>query len=245
MIQRSIVVAEDLKNDLVLRSTAQDFSRFLHEDLRLFSAGAPAEEILKASQTWPRPEMIIMSAPGHQEVLLKSERPVMVLGPKAQEKFLSLKSHKPRRILISTDLTRASRPAEHYALSLAARLDAEVVLFHSVFDHIQRVHNASIVSGFASFDMERIFQKMTRDAQMLLERKRRRFLKIVGRCDIKIAENGRNISESLLRESARNYCLVVMGTHSRRNALVRAFLGSTAQDTIARSDIPIVVVHSH
>lgn len=223
----------------------------------IIKSGAPAEEILKAIHTWPRPEMVIMGTQGHkgverflegsvaEEVILKSERPVMVLGPHSQKKFFSFKQHRPRRILVPTDLSRSSRPAEQYGLSLAARLDAELVLFHSVFDYIKKVHDASIVSGFASFDMERIFQKMTRDAELLLEKKKRRFRKTIGHCEYIIAKQNKSISESLLEETLGNYCMVVMGTHSRRNALVRAFLGSTARDMILRAGVPIVVVHSH
>ncbi|WP_413288082.1 universal stress protein [Bdellovibrio sp. HCB337] len=219
--------------------------------------GAPAEEILKAIHSWPRPEMVIMGTQGHrglerflegsvaEEVILKSERPVMVLGPYSQKKFFSFKKHRPRRILVPTDLSRSSRPAEQYGLSLAARLNAELVLFHSVFDYIKKVHDASIISGFASFDMERVFQKMTRDAESLLEKKKRLFRRTLGNCEYVIAQQNKSISEALLEESANNYCMVVMGTHSRRNALTRAFLGSSARETILQAEIPVVVVHSH
>lgn len=220
-------------------------------------SGAPADEILKAIHAWPRPEMVIMGTQGRQgmerflegsvteEVILKSERPVMVLGPHSQKMFFSFIKHRPRRILVPTDLSRSSRPAEQYGLSLAARLDAELVLFHSVFDYIKRVHDASIMSGFASFDLERIFQKMIRDAESILEEKKRNFRKTIRHCDYKIATENKIVSESLLQEISDNYCMVVMGTHSRRNALVRAFLGSTARDTIQHAGIPVVVVHSH
>lgn len=242
------------EHEAALKNLAKELSVKARPIIR---SGAPAEEILKAIHEWPRPEMVIMGTQGHhgiekflegsvaEEVILKSERPVMVLGPHSQEKFLGFKNQKPCRILVPTDLTRSSRPAEQYAMSLAARLNAEVVFFHSVFDHIKRVHDASIISGFASFDMERIFQKMTRDANSLLEKKRTRLRKIIGRCEYKIADSGKTLADALLQESSLNYCLIVMGTHSRRNALVRAFLGSTARDTILKAEIPVVVVHSH
>jgi nucleotide-binding universal stress UspA family protein len=210
-------------------------------------SGAPSEEILKVIHEWPRPEMVIMGMQGSvaEEVVLKSERPVMVLGPHFQESYFRLKNYKPLRILIPTDLTRASRPAEQYALSLAARLGAELVFFHSVFDHIARVHEASVVSGFASFDLDRIFNKMTRDATTILENKKQRIKKIIPHCDYKVAEMGQRLTESLLRESTLNYCLIVMGTHSRRHALVRSFIGGTARETILNAEVPVVVVHSH
>jgi nucleotide-binding universal stress UspA family protein len=310
MIQRSILVAEDLENDTdvgqrrgtAVRSVAQDVSKLLHEDLQLFyvedlktypqkkihheqdlpswhqehelalqklakelsvktrpviRSGTAAEQILKAIHQWPRPEMVIMGTQGHsgfekflegsvaEEVILKAERPVMVQCPLSQEKLLGFKNKKPPRILLPTDFTRASRPAEYYALSLAARLNAEVVLFHSVYDHLKRVHEASIISGFANFDMDRIYQKMTRDATQDLEKKRARFRKVTGRGEFMIAESGQTIAEAVIQEAHQSYCMVVMGTHSKRNVLVRAFIGSTARDTILKSPIPIVVVHDH
>jgi len=242
------------EHELALQKLAKELSVRARPVIR---SGAAAEEILKAVHQWPRPEMVIMGTQGHsglekflegsvaEEVILKAERPVMVLGPQSQEKFFSFKNHRPRRILVPTDLTRSSRPAEQYALSLAARLNAEVVLFHSVYEHLKRVHEASIISGFANFDMDRIYQKMTRDATFELDKKRARFRKIMGRCEFMIAESGKKVAEAVLQEVSQNYCMVVMGTHSKRNVLVRAFLGSTARDTILQSPIPIVVVHGH
>lgn len=310
MIPRSILVAEDLdqfseqgqRRGKTVRGVAQDFSRLLHEDLKLFyvedlknypnknihndpyfktwqiqhermlrdlakeasgktkfeiRAGSPADEILKAVHQWPRPEMVIMGTQGHigfekllegsvaETVLLNSERPVMVVGPHAQEKFFRLKDTKNLKILVPTDLDRESKPAEEYAMSLAARLGAEVTLFHSAYEKIKRVHEASIMSGFANFDLERIFQKMQRDAIDTLGLKRDRMRKSMVDCEFIVADPKRPLSEALMHEAAKNYCLIVMGTHSKRNALLRTFLGSTARDTILQAEIPVVVVHGH
>jgi len=220
-------------------------------------AGAPADEILKAVHHWPRPEMVIMGTQGHtgfdkilegsvaEKVLLKSERPVMVIGPKAQEQFFRLGNSKRLKILVATDLTRESRPAEQYAKSLAARTGAEVTLFHSVFEKVKRVHEASIISGFANFDMDRIFQKMQRDAKDSLLLKRGRMRRSMVDCHFVIADPRQRLVETLLLEAAKDYCLIVMGTHSKRNALLRAFLGSTARDTILHAEVPVVIVHGH
>ncbi|MBS1970658.1 MAG: universal stress protein [Bdellovibrionales bacterium] len=310
MIPRSILVAEDLDNfseqgqrrGKTVRGLAQDFSRLLHEDLKLvyvedpktypnknihndpyfktwqiqhermlkdlakavspktkfeIRAGSPADEILKAVHQWPRPEMVIMGTQGHvgferilegsvaETVLLNSERPVMVAGPHVQEKFVRLRDTKNLKILVATDLSRDSKPAEEYAMSLAARTRAEVTLFHSAYDKIKRVHEASIMSGFANFDLDRIFQKMQRDAIENLAAKRDRMRKSMVDCEFIVADPKKPLNEALMIQAAKNYCLIVLGTHSKRNALLRAFLGSTARDTILQAEIPVVVVHSH
>jgi nucleotide-binding universal stress UspA family protein len=294
MIPRSILVAEDLdffteqgqRRGETVRGAAQDFSRLLREDLRLFyvetawdsdherllknlakavspktkfeiHTGSPADEILKAVHQWPRPEMVIMGTQGHtglekllegsvaERVLMKSERPVMVLGPRAQEKFFRLGNTKHLKILVPTDLSRDCRPAEQYAMSLAARTGAEVTLFHSVYEKLKRVYEASIVSGFVNFDMDRIFNKMQLDAKGMLLMKRERMRKAMVDCHCVVADPQARLNEALMLEAAKNFSLIVMGTHSKRNALVRAFLGSTARDTILQADIPVVIVHRH
>lgn len=247
MFPRSILVAEDLKKMSPVISAAKSFSKLLREDLEIFPA--PPADLLREANRWPRPEMVILGAKeakDMEKVLLESERPVMVLGPCCREDVLSLKPRKQLRILVATDLTRESRPAEHYALSLAARMDAEVVLFHSVYEQLKRIETSSLVSGMAAFDMERIIRKMIKDAEQSLKRKKARIDRAFVLCDYKINESGASISQSLLEEAHKNnYHLIVMGTHSRRNALVRAFLGSNAKDTILKSEVPVVVVHTH
>lgn len=297
MISRTILIAEDLdqltdqgqRRGKTVRGVAQDFSRLLREDLRLFyveekspedsqsheqllkllarevssrtkyeiHAGSAAEEILKAVQTWPRPEMVIMGTQGRtgidkllegsvaEQVLLKAERPVMVVGPLAQEKFFRIGNSKRLKILVATDLSRDSRPAEQYALSLAARTGAELTFFHSVFESLKRVQEASVNSGFANFDTERIFQKMQKDAKEALIAKRNKIRRAMIECHSVLADPHVRLRDALLAEATKSYCMIIMGTHSKRNALLRAFLGSTARDTILQAEIPVVIVHSH
>lgn len=237
-----------------LNEIAKQISSRTHYEIH---EGSPSEEILKATRRWPRPEMVVMGTQGHtglekilegsvtESVLLKSARPVMVLGPRAQEKSFSLGNSKHLKILVPTDLTRESRPAEEYAMSLAARTGGEVTLFHSVFEKIKRVQEASIMSGFVGFDMERIYQKMQRDAKVSLMVKAAKMRRNMVDCHYVVSDPGRSLSVALRGEIAKGYCLVVMGTHSKRNALVRTFLGSTARDTILQVEVPVVIVHSH
>jgi len=302
MISRLILVAEDLiqytdqgeRRGRAVRGVAQEFSRLLREDLKLFyvegkeerkhshdyemnlkklakevssrtkyeiHTGSPAEEILKSIQVWPRPEMVIMGTQGHtgiekllegsvaEQVLLKSHRPVMVLGPRVQERYqeknFRLESSKRLKILVATDLSRDSRLAEQYALSLAARTGGEITLFHSVYESIKRVQAASVTSGFASFDMERIFQKMQKDARASLSVKQGRIHRAMVDCNVIIADPNVRLSDALLAEADKGYSAIVMGTHSKRNALLRAFLGSTTRETILQAAIPVVIVHGH
>lgn len=261
----SRLLREDLNLFYVEEKTSDEHEKALKQLAREVSprtkyeihAGSPADEILKAIHKWPRPEMVVMGTQGHtglekffegsvaEKVLLKSERPVMVIGPHAQEKFFRIGNSKRLKILVATDLSRNSKPAEQYALSLAARTGAELTFFHSVFESIKRVQEASVASGFANFDIERIFQKMQRDAKEELLSKRNRVRKAMVDCNYVIADPNLRLQDALLSEAAKSYCMIIMGTHSKRNALVRTFLGSSARDTILQAEIPVVIVHCH
>lgn len=245
---------QDLQHEKILKEIAKEVSGRTRYEIH---TGSPSDEILKATRRWPRPEMVVMGTQGHtglekvlegsvaETVLLKSVRPVMVIGPRAQEKLFRLGNSKHLKILVATDLTRESRPAEEYAMSLAARTGGEVTLLHSFFEKIKRVHEASIMSGFVSFDMDRIFQKMQRDAKADLMVKVAKMRKAMVDCHYVVSDPRKNLNEVLKDEISKSYSLVVMGTHSKRNALLRAFLGSTARDIILQSEVPVVIVHSH
>jgi nucleotide-binding universal stress UspA family protein len=64
-------------------------------------------------------------------------------------------------------------------------------------------------------------------------------------CNYVIADPNLRLQDALLSEAAKSYCMIIMGTHSKRNALVRTFLGSSARDTILQAEIPVVIVHCH
>jgi nucleotide-binding universal stress UspA family protein len=48
---------------------------------------------------------------------------------------------------------------------------------------------------------------------------------------------------AVFREAGQGYALVVMGTHGR-NAVLTAFFGSTARETILNAPVPVIIVHS-
>jgi nucleotide-binding universal stress UspA family protein len=249
---RSILVTEKLPG---VRRLAQDFSKMLGETVEL-RPGSATEEILERMHQQPRPELLVMSSPEQkglekiligtvaEEVILKSNRPVMVLGPSAQDLFLEKGLRRPMRILMATDLTRASRPAEQYAASLAARCRAQLVFFHSPAEQIRSIQQAIYSSGYAAFDMESTLQRILKDARQRLEKKKKRCRQNMIACDILLGSDKSGLLTDLLQETDKHFSWIVMGTHSR-SLLMRALMGSTAKEVLQRAKVPVVVVAAH
>src|SRR5262249_39600334 len=116
----------------------------------LFLNGEPVEKIVDLSSKKNAYEMIVVGTHGRkgvgrlilgsvaEEIIRNATIPVLAIGPEA--KTPSPDSFEgPIKILVPTGLTPNSERAETYAVSLAKRLDAEVILFHSMHESLHPV----------------------------------------------------------------------------------------------------------
>jgi nucleotide-binding universal stress UspA family protein len=218
--------------------------------------GSPAEQILKVLRAKAPPELVVMGTQGRkglkriligsvaEEVIRHSKRPVMVIGPVAQEKGRNFNVQKQLKILVATDLGKNSRAAEHYALSLAKRIGAGIVLFHCLGESFRRlVRDSSAVSGWVPFNLDEILAGIREDAIEAIEQKVRFFEKHDVPCYYKVDDKQMTSACTIYQEGEKGYSFVVMGTHGR-NALLNAYFGSTARETILNASIPVITVHS-
>lgn len=223
---------------------------------RTIKSGAPIDQILHTIRSRPSPELVITGTQGRkglkrmligsvaEEVIRHSRRPVIVIGPLAQEKIQSFFSRKQLKILVATDLGKNSRPAERYALSLAKRIGARAVLFHCLGESYRTIiQDSSMVSGWVPINFAEILDQVRDDAIRSLKQKTGSFQKNGVPCEYKIEDKPMLSSCAVYQESDRGYSFVVMGTHGR-NALLEAFFGSTARETILNASIPVITVHS-
>jgi nucleotide-binding universal stress UspA family protein len=235
----------------------------LEESCRQFSvpvscslkSGSPAEQILKVLRSRPSPELVVIGTQGRkglkrlligsvaEEVIRNSRRPVMVVGPMAQEMDRDIPSQKQHKILVPTDLGKNSRTAERYALSLAKRMGARVTLFHCLWDSINAIMVNTAYSGMAAFNIDEIIAGLRDDAVDSMKRKSSFFQKSGVSCNYKIEDKAIISTCAVYQECESGYSIVVMGTRAR-NALLNAFIGSTARETILNATTPIIVVHS-
>jgi len=221
----------------------------------ILKSGPPAEQILKTLQTRLAPELVIVGTQGRkglkrllvgsvaEEVIRQSKRPVMVIGPKAQEKNHPLSGQKQLKILVATDLGKNSRAAERYALSLARRTGAKVVLLNCLADSMRAIMETSTYAGTAPFNFSEIITQIKEEAVAALKQKARLFQKNGIPCDYKVEDNAVISACAVYQEAEKNYSIIMMGTHGR-NALLNAFFGSTARETILNAAIPVITVHS-
>jgi nucleotide-binding universal stress UspA family protein len=140
----------------------------------------------------------------------------------------------PSTILVGTDFSDTSRAALDWALDLAKKLGARVVIGHVYDLPLIGLPDASIM-----VDAETA-SRLSNDAQKALDNEVAR-----------VAKQG-TVVEGLLRQGdARDALpelagackagLLVVGSHGRRG-LRRAVLGSVAESIVRTSPVPVVVV---
>ncbi len=218
-------------------------------------SGTPSEQILKALRSRSAPELVVVGTQGRkglkrlligsvaEEVIRHSRRPVMVIGPAARELDRDIFGQKQWKILVPTDLGKNSRAAEQYALSLAKRIGARVTLLHCLWDTIQTIIVNAAYSGMAAYNLDEVINDSRNDAVESLKRKTGLFQKHGVTCDFKVEERTQTSRCAVYQEAESDYSIVIMGTHGR-NAVLNAFFGSTARETILNAPIPVIVVHS-
>jgi nucleotide-binding universal stress UspA family protein len=235
----------------------EEISSRLTVPVRTFlMSGSPPELILKALRVKAASELVVMGTQGRrgiermiigsvaEEVIRHSRRPVMVIGPVAQTKVQDFEARKQIKILVATDLGKNSRVAELYALSLAKRIGARILLFHCLGDSYRAINRASsTVSGWIPLNLGEILTQLRNGSCHTMKQKVRYFESRGVRCEYKIVEKDVVASCAVYQEGDHGYSLVIMGTHGR-NILLEAFLGSTARETILNSPIPVITVHS-
>jgi nucleotide-binding universal stress UspA family protein len=221
----------------------------------VLKTGSPADQIMKVVRSRSSPELIVMGTQGRkgvkrlligsvaEEVIRHSRRPVMVVGPIAQELVRVISDQTQLKILVPTDLGKNSRAAERYALSLARRTKAGVTLFHCLWDSINAVIVNTAYSGMAPYDLDTIVKESRADAVESLKRRVAFFQKHGVPCEYKLEEKAVISLCAVYQEAESGYSFIIMGTHGR-NAVLEAFFGSTARETILNSPVPVITVHS-
>jgi len=244
--------ARHAKNQERLEEASRQFQISIRYSLK---SASPAEQILKALRSPSSPELVVVGTQGRkglrrlligsvaEEVIRHSRRPVMVIGPVAQEKGRDFTDRKQLKILVATDLGKNSRAAEQYALSLAKRIGAHVVLFHCLWDSINAMLVNSAFSGLVAINLDAIIAETRNDAVESMKQKVDFYRKHGVPCEYKIEEKAIVSACGVYQEGESGYSLVIMGTRGK-NALLNAFFGSTARETILKAPVPVITVHS-
>ncbi len=140
-----------------------------------------------------------------------------------------------RQILVPTDFSETSDKALDFALELAEKFDASVVVMHAFEIPVIGFPDGSIV---ATADVAARIQEASRkglEATVAARAKRKVKLTSVLR-EGPAADEIRSLAEELKVD------MIVIGTHGRRG-LARALLGSTAENVVRTVHIPILTIH--
>lgn len=139
-----------------------------------------------------------------------------------------------QKILVATDFSEPAHRALAYALELAQRVGAEVVLVHAYqipvygFPDGAYIPAADMASQLGSAAQEMLDRTVNEHAN--------RGVKLTG-----ILRQGvpRREVNAVAREMGAD--LIVVGTHGRRG-VTRALLGSVAENIIRQAEIPVLAI---
>ena len=143
----------------------------------------------------------------------------------------------PRRILLATDLTPASKPAFEEALRIAQEGDTELILAHAY--QLPNLGQPVALAGEAYDAMDRqLRQAAEKQMEKLVVEARRRQIRV--RSLVIFGDPYEAIAKAATDEGAD---LVIMGTHGRKG-VARFFLGSVASRVISTAPCPVLTVRA-
>lgn len=178
-----------------------------------------------------------------EEIIRNARIPVCTVGPVAQKRAPRTSRSRPV-IVVGADLSPASARAEVYALSLAKRIGAKVILVHCLYESLHPVLQSALASHRGEEKLADLYQELRGDAERKLIARQRRFnargIECDYRCDLKSIAASRALLGAAEAEQA-DY--ILLGTHGR-NLVSGAFFGSTVRGVILESSVPVITVRS-
>lgn len=197
------------------------------------ASGTPADELLEVAQA-ERADLVVVGSRSHnllyevflgsvaKEVVRQSNMPVLVLrlDPKqaGQVETSAMKvGQPPKSILLATDLSEQSRPAEEAAMHLAKS---------------GRIDCLTVLADDAPADARRTVESRHQELIQRIEK--------AGGVAASRIEQG-DPSDSILRVSREGYSLIAMGKHGR-NWIEGKLMGSSAAKVCGDARCPVLIV---
>ena len=176
-----------------------------------------------------------------ERIIRSVRRPVIFIGPRAREyESVSFDPSTSLRLLVSTDLGRSSRPAEHYALSLARRTGAQVTLLHNPRDSIRTMEESAIQSGMVPLEFNDLEEQAFDTARTLLFR-RVAFFQHCGVSASGILDTEPCFPVDSISRHLSSPSLVLLGSRSR-NHLWNLLNGSHLHRALLSLPVPVLAI---
>jgi nucleotide-binding universal stress UspA family protein len=140
-----------------------------------------------------------------------------------------------RKILVPTDFTETSDKALDFAIELAQKFDAAVLVMHSFEIPVMGFPDGALV---ATADIAARIQEAGRTGlDTAVNARTSRGVSVTS-----VLREG-NAAEEIRAVAEESKCdLIVIGTHGRRG-IARALLGSTAENVIRTVKLPVLTIH--
>jgi len=139
-----------------------------------------------------------------------------------------------RRILCATDFSNASLRAYEYAIDLAARLKAEIVVVH-----VYEVPTYTLPDGMVEVPVE-----VESELRNRLERQLEGFARSADAVGVRVIRELRSgVAYVEIAHAARELGadLIAIGTHGR-TGLAHLLLGSVAERVVRLSEVPVLTI---
>ena len=218
----------------------------------LFLSGDPLTEIIRLSSKSTKYELIALATHGRkglnrmvlgsvtEEVIRRSKIPVLSIGPNLKPEKSKLNGNGKLTLIVGTDFGKCSIRAEAYALDLALRMQAKVVLIHGLYESFDPVLTLAFTERARRKDLAEMYEEIKKSALQKLEKRERRFktkgIEVISVFDESVSKASEIMLSYLSRESGD---IILLGTHSR-NFLTASLLGSSARAIILGSPIPVI-----
>lgn len=142
------------------------------------------------------------------------------------------------RILITTDGTALSKKAVEAGLTLAAKLDAEVVAYMAVPRYPHLYFEGAVVLTPA--ETARIEKEWTTQAQSVVDAVQKQAQERHVKATALIGHG--EVAQGIISAAKKHKCdLIVMASHGRKG-LSRLLLGSETLDVLTHSHTPVLVL---
>ena len=128
-----------------------------------------------------------------------------------------------RNILVATDFSESSDLAFNYALSLARKFEARLLIVHVINEPVEKLE-----------------EEIEEGAQKMMEKFCRSHLRDYENYDSFIVP-GIPYDEIIKKAGEENADLIVIGTHGR-TGLDHVLFGSTAEKVVRKSPIPVMTI---
>jgi nucleotide-binding universal stress UspA family protein len=141
------------------------------------------------------------------------------------------------RLLVAVDFSRASDRALKATARIARKTGASVTIVHTRPNSDLRAAVLENLGELARLPRRRLHEGLAEHYRSLLEKSRRQLPGAKTRLLVGWPAG------TIAREARRSYDLLVVGSRGR-GAVSRALLGSTTEELLHRSRIPVLVVES-